>query len=178
MLNGEAIRLRHVRERDLDALYDFHTDIASRGDFYPLDTIGEPTFKKEFEEKGFWGREEGTLLIVDDCDTILGEIQFFRTLQHLDELELGYRLYSTEHAGKGIASEAVRLMTTYLFEQKRFNRIRLMIHPDNVASRRVAAKCGYQHEGTCRGTWYNRGRYHDCEVYAMTRDDFNRMQAD
>jgi RimJ/RimL family protein N-acetyltransferase len=35
----------------------------------------------------------------------------------------------------------------------------------------VAEKCGYKHEGTARGAWYNRGRHHDVEVYAILHRD-------
>lgn len=175
MLKGPNIRLRHIRERDLDALYDLETDIATRGNYYPLGTISEPAFKKMFQETGFWKGDEGMLLIVDDQDTLLGQIEFFRTLDYLDELEIAYRLFSPDYAGRGIISEALTLLTEFLFLQKTFNRIRLIIHPDNVASRRIAEKCGYQHEGTLRGAWFNRGRHHDAELYAMIRDDYNRL---
>lgn len=53
----------------------------------------------------------------------------------------------------------------------RVNRIRLVIHPGNTASRRLAEKCGFRHEGTARGAWYNKGRHHDVEIYAILHDD-------
>jgi hypothetical protein len=40
-----------------------------------------------------------------------------------------------------------------------------------AASRRVADKCGFRHEGTARGAWYNNGRYQDVEIYAIVQDD-------
>ena len=36
MIRGKMIRLRTVRETDLDRLYSLLTDIANRGDFVPL----------------------------------------------------------------------------------------------------------------------------------------------
>ena len=114
------------------------------------------------------------LLIVDDADEVLGHIEFYRTVGYLDELELSYQLYAREHDRRGITTDAVRLLTGYLFDSKKFNRIRLMIHPDNAASRRVAEICGYLHEGTARGVWYQHGRSHDLEVYAKTRADHYR----
>ena len=36
MIRGKAIRLRTVRETDLDRLYALLNDIANRGDFVPL----------------------------------------------------------------------------------------------------------------------------------------------
>ena len=58
----------------------------------------------------------------------------------MDEIELSYILYRPEHRGKGAMSEAVELMVRYPFETRKINRIRLVIHPDNIASRRIAEK--------------------------------------
>ncbi len=177
MLQGTVIRLRPVRESDLDLVYAFHVDIANRGEYFPIGVVSETRFRGDFRESGLWTDDHGTLLIVDGQDAILGHIEFFRTLSYLDELELGYQLYSPEHAGRGIASEAVRLMTGYLFDRTKFNRIRLVIHPDNLASRRIAEKCGYRHEGVARGAWFHRGRNHDVEIYAIVREDHDRARS-
>lgn len=171
MLKGEKILLRQVRETDLGRLYDFHRDIDNRGDFFPRGVLAEPVFQQRFQESGFWQKEEGMLLIVDHDDEVIGHIEFFATVAYLDELELSYHIYSSEHQGQGIATEAVRLMTGYLFDAKKYNRIRLIIHPDNTASKRIAEKCGYRLEGTARGAWFHRGRNHDVEVYALLRAD-------
>lgn len=171
MLKGESVRLRPVRRADLDQLYGFHADIENRGEFFPRGILGQPVFDRQFEENGFWGKDEGTLVIEGLDDQILGHVEFFKTVNYLDEYELSYQVYSLEHRGKGVASQAVNLLVRYLFETKRSNRIRLMIHPDNAASRRLAEKCGFRHEGTARGAWFNGGRHHDVEVYAIVRSD-------
>lgn len=169
MLTGESIVLRPVRETDLEVLYAFHTDIDNRGEFFPRNIMSSPAFHKQFEEDGFWSRDEGMLVIVAD-DRIVGHVEFFKTVNYLDELELSYQVYGQEHRGKGFATQAVGLLVRYLFETKRVNRIRLVIHPDNAASRRLAEKCGFAHEGTARGAWYNSGRHHDVEIYAILHD--------
>lgn len=117
--------------------------------------------------------DSGMLLIVTGDDEIIGNIEFFTTVSYLDELEIAYQIYSLEHRGKGVATEALKLMTGYLFDIKKTNRIRLIIHPENIASKKVASKCGYQPEGVARGAWFNRGRNHDVEVYAILRNEFN-----
>ena len=127
-----------------------------------------PTLVARYGESGLWSPKEGLLVITDLDDTeILGHIEFFETVPYLDELELSYILYSAEHRGRGIITEAVRLLTGYLFDRTKGNRIRLVIHPDNAASRRVAEKAGYTLEGVARGAWYHRGRNHDVEVWAI-----------
>jgi [ribosomal protein S5]-alanine N-acetyltransferase len=172
MLTGDAISLRPICQSDLEQFYRFHVDIRNRGEFFPVGVVSETALLHQFQESGLWTDAEGTLLIVDDADTVLGHIEFFRTVSYLDELELSYQLYSRDQDRKGIITEAVKLLTAYLFDSKKFNRIRLIIHPDNVASRRVAEKCGFLHEGTARGAWFHRGKNHDVEVYAMTRADY------
>lgn len=171
MLKGQSITLRLVRETDLDQLYIHHLEIDARGDYYPRGVLSQPAFRKQFQETGFWGKDDGTLIMVSPQDEILGHIEFFKTVYYLDEYELAYLVYSTEQRGKGVTTEAVNLLVRYLFETKRVNRIRLVIHPDNRASRRVAEKCGFKHEGTARGAWYNRGKHQDVEIYAILHDD-------
>ena len=171
MLTGKSITLRPVRETDLDQLYSFHLDIGNRGEYFPRSVLSQPAFRKEFQETGFWRKEDGMLLMVSPSDDILGHIEFFKTVNYLDEFELSYVVYAVDQRGKGIATEAVNLLVRYLFETKRMNRIRLVIHPENRASRRLAEKCGFRHEGTARGAWYNKGRHQDVEIYAILHAD-------
>jgi ribosomal-protein-alanine N-acetyltransferase len=171
MLKSKSITLRPIRDADLDQLYTYHIDIDNRGDYFPRGILAQPTFRKQFQETGFWSKEDGMLVIVSAEDEILGHIEFFKTVNYLDEFELSYQVYAPEHRRKGIASEAVNLLVRYLFETKQVNRIRLVIHPDNLASRRLAEKCGFRHEGTARGAWYNRGSHQDVEIYAILHRD-------
>lgn len=171
MLKGKTTTLRPVREAELDQLYAYHVDIDNRGDFFPRGVLAEPAFRKQFQETGFWGKDDGMLVMVSPQAEIIGHIEFFKTVNYLDEYELSYQIYATGQRGKGVTTEAVQLLVRYLFENKRVNRIRLIMHPDNVASRRLADKCGFRHEGTARGAWYHRGSHQDVEVYAILHDD-------
>ena len=171
MLKGKSITLRPVRDTDLDQLYTYHADIDNRGDFFPRGIASQPTFRKRFQETGYWSKDEGMLVIVSPNDEILGHIEFFKTVNYLDEFELSYQVYASEQRGKGVATEAINLLVRYLFEAKQVNRIRLVIHPDNLASRRLAEKCGFRHEGTARGAWYHKGAHRDVEIYAILHDE-------
>lgn len=171
MLHGKTVTLRPVRDTDVDTLYAYHVNIDNRGDFFPRGVMSQPAFRNQFQESGFWGKEDGMLVMESAGGQIVGHIEFFKTVNYLDEYELSYHVYVAEARGQGLTTEAVNLMTRYLFETKRLNRIRLVIHPGNAASRRIATKCGFKHEGTARGAWYNNGRHHDVEIYAILRDE-------
>ncbi|MEO6090139.1 MAG: GNAT family N-acetyltransferase, partial [Umezawaea sp.] len=103
MLHGEHVHLRLVTESDLAAMFAFHQDIANRGAFFPLGVTAQPVFERRFRETGFWEEKEGMLVIASRSDdAILGHIEFYPTVGYLDEIELSYNLYSTEHAGRGL----------------------------------------------------------------------------
>jgi RimJ/RimL family protein N-acetyltransferase len=171
MLKGNSVTLRPVGEADLDQLYTYHLDIDNRGDFFPRGILAQPVFRKRFQENGFWNKEDGMLVMVSPHDEIFGHIEFFKTVNYLDEYELSYQVYAAEHRGQGMATQSVNLLVRYLFESKQVNRIRLVIHPENLASRRLAEKCGFRHEGTARGAWYHKGLHQDVEIYAILHED-------
>ena len=53
MLNGDKVVLRPVRERDLAAFIDAHTEISNRGVFFPLGVLSEPALRRSYAETGF-----------------------------------------------------------------------------------------------------------------------------
>jgi ribosomal-protein-alanine N-acetyltransferase len=171
MLNGERVVLRPVRERDLAGFITAHTEISNRGEFFPLGVQPESALRRSYAETGFWEQDEGTLLIWDRSNVMVGHIEFFRPVNYWDAYELSYQLYDAQHAGRGYTSEAVRLLVDYLFAAKKVNRLSLVIVPANAPSRRIAEKCGFQLEGTARGAFFNRGRNVDVLIYSLLRDD-------
>jgi ribosomal-protein-alanine N-acetyltransferase len=171
MLHGDRVTLRPVRAADLDEMYAAHAEIRNRGAFFPLGVVSETTFKSRFAEHGYWQREEGMLVIESPKGEIAGHIEFFRPVSYWDAWELSYQLYDDRFAGTGFVTEAVQLLTDYLFATKKINRIHLCIVPENAASRRIAEKCGFVSEGTVRGAFFNAGRNQDLLLYSLLRDD-------
>ena len=86
MLNGDKVVLRPVRERDVAAFIDAHTEISNRGEFFPLGVQSEPVLRRTYAETGLWERDEGTLLIWNRDDVMVGHIEFLSTGQLLGRL--------------------------------------------------------------------------------------------
>jgi len=171
VLTGRSVTLRQVREADLDMLYDAHTNIRSRGAYFPLGVMSQTAFRGEFAEHGFWQKTEGMLLIERPEGEIAGHIEFFHPVSYWDAFELSYQLYADQYAGRGFVTEAVQLLVDYLFGAKKEHRIHLVIVDDNRASRRIAEKCGFLLEGTVRGALFNDGRNQDVLLYSLLRTD-------
>jgi RimJ/RimL family protein N-acetyltransferase len=60
--------------------------------------------------------------------------------------EIGYWVAAGAR-GRGVATRAVRLLATWAREELGLTRIEILPHRDNAASRRVAAKAGFQDTG-------------------------------
>jgi len=117
--------LRTVRETDLDILYTALSDLASRGDYFPLHLFSEATFKREFHEHGFWTNDFGRLLICDLDERLLGSIWYFQAVRYYDGLEIGYHLFDVGRRNTGVMTEALSLLTHYLFAARKINRLQI-----------------------------------------------------
>ena len=81
---------------------------------------------------------------------------------------VGYWL-APEARGHGYATAAVRALARWAFEQLGLGRLELVTHPDNVASQRVAERCGFVREGLLRSHMLIRstGQRRDSLVYGL-----------
>jgi RimJ/RimL family protein N-acetyltransferase len=79
--------------------------------------------------------------------------------------ELGY-LVTPGMRGRGIASEALSLLTDWAFAELEALRLELLISADNEASKRVAQRCGYLREGVLRSVWFKGDLRQDTEIWS------------
>ncbi len=99
-------------------------------------------------------------LVTFDCDARMGCFK--------------YGLFFTEKArGKGCASEAVKILLGYYFNQLRYHKANVYIYDFNIASQRFHEKLGFVREGTLREVAYIDGKYRDAMYYGMTQQEFN-----
>ena len=66
MLKGTLVTLRPVQVADLEKLYGFHVSINNRGKFFPRGILSQTAFNKQYHDTGFWTKDEGLLVLVDD----------------------------------------------------------------------------------------------------------------
>jgi RimJ/RimL family protein N-acetyltransferase len=118
------------------------------------------------------GRRDGTreaFAIVDD-DGFVGLALAPSIEREERTVELGY-LVVPQARGRGIATEALRALTAWAFDELDPVRIELLISPGNTASRIVAERCGYTYEGTLRSTYLKPGVWEDTEVWSRLATD-------
>ena len=176
MLVGRQISLRPLRGDDIGPLHASSLDLETRGLWYPLPGTPLGKFEAAFAESGFWSRDEGIFAIVDRNERLVGIVGWELLNGDIPDIEVSYRLLDQADRGKGIATEALGLLTGWLFDTGHANRLRANVHVDNKASRRVVEKSGFTQEAIARASWYNRGQWHDAAVYTITRGEFEELR--
>jgi [ribosomal protein S5]-alanine N-acetyltransferase len=86
--------------------------------------------------------------------------------------EVGYWL-GLPYWGQGYATEALRRVIKFGFEEKQLNRIYATVFIDNRASARVLEKAGMKHEGRLREHFFKWEKYLDTDYYGILSSDYD-----
>ncbi len=110
-----------------------------------------------------WARIDFVIEVDGEC---AGSVAFINIDDHKAQMSfwLGSRFQ-----GRGIVTNAVRLVTEFGFDTCGFLRIWGYTSDNNPASRKVLEKAGFLLEGIHKKEWSKSGRYHDSYVYAIVR---------
>jgi RimJ/RimL family protein N-acetyltransferase len=86
------------------------------------------------------------------------------------QLELGY-IVAAAARGRGVATAMLRQLTRWAFAEAGALRAYLLIDVSNVASERVAQRCGYVQEGVMRSVHVKQGRRTDVTLWSRLPTD-------
>lgn len=100
----------------------------------------------------------------------VGSIGVFRKDNiHFRTGEMGYYI-AEPYWGKGVCSEAVKQVCSYIFENTDIIRIFAEPFSYNNRSCRVLEKSGFHFEGTMKSNAFKNGRVLDMNMYALVKD--------
>jgi len=99
----------------------------------------------------------------------IGSIGVFRKNDvHRFTGEMGYYI-AEPYWGKGITTEAIKQMRSYIFENTDIVRIFAEPYATNTASCRALEKAGFQFEGVLRQNAIKNGQFLDMKMYAVLK---------
>lgn len=84
--------------------------------------------------------------------------------------ELGFT-FATRWQGSGYATEAVRRLLDYLFDDRAKHRVYASCDPRNVRSAALLRRVGMRREGLCRRSLWSKGEWTDEELFAVVADE-------
>jgi RimJ/RimL family protein N-acetyltransferase len=175
-LRGAIVKLRPVSAEDRAAVYSAcqdaeiqrWTSVPSR---YSADDARSYI---KFSKRAWRDGSTATFSILDhESSEFLGLVDL--RLYEDAVAEVAYWV-KAEARGRGVATEAVRLVSRWAFDQLRMARVQLGMHPENLASQRVAMKAGFQREGVLRSLREIKGERVDQVFFSMLPEDVASSQ--
>ena len=155
----KIIKTKRLELKPLVATFTFAQDlfniISLNRDFFkfmPWNDIQKPEQEFEFltsAEKGWKKQTKATygMYLRKDTDFV-GVCTMFNIDWENESGEIGYWL-NPEYANHGLMTEAVKAVSNKFFDIG-FKRIVIKANPENIASCKVAEKCGFEREGLLR----------------------------
>jgi RimJ/RimL family protein N-acetyltransferase len=163
MLHGGRVILRAIRTQEFDRLYEARVHSAAwRG------PVNSDALRERMAHSGEWF--EGRLdLAIESDGRLVGTIGARATVGFTPPgvCELGIELFD-EVRGKGVGTEAVRLITEWLLEND-YPRVQATTDVRNAPMRRVLEKLGFEEEGVLRAFMPDGDGRADYLLYAITR---------
>jgi RimJ/RimL family protein N-acetyltransferase len=161
------LRLVPLGESHLEAIEELVSDPLTLR-YTRIPEPPPPDFARTWLRRYVDGRSEGAregFAITDPDGAFLGLALAPTIEREAATAELGY-VVAPDARGRGVATEALRLLSDWALDQGMI-RLELMIATENHASKKVAARCGYEHEGTLRSVYVKPGRREDSEIWSL-----------
>ena len=177
VLVGERIKLRPFKLGEFDAY------LSASESWYALDPqedgkAAHARLKDRFDGSGNWTRT-GIEFAIEHADRLVGDIQARVNPAAMPSgvLEVGIELFNEADRGKGLGPEALRMLTSHLFDVREAHRVQLTTDLDNARMRRAAERVGFGLEGVMRAFMPSpQGPPRDYALYAMTIDDYKEAK--
>lgn len=134
-----------------------------------------PDFAEHWLAGYVTGLEDGTRIgfaVVDEAGEHVGMALAPTIEPEAATAELGY-LVAPSARGRGVATAALGLLTEWAISELGLERLELRISVDNMASKRVAERCGYAREGVLRSVYVKDGLREDTEIWSRLASDEN-----
>ena len=166
----------NIRPAKASELEEIHALVISNdewtkfnGPYFPYSHPSLEQFEKSSFQRLLIGSEL-QLITVDDIP--VGTVGCYWECEETRWLEAGVVIYNSDYWGKGIAALALPLWITYLFENKRIERVGLTTWSGNPRMMYLALKLGFQQEARLRKVRYYQGKYYDSVKYGMLRSEW------
>lgn len=170
-LQTERLHLREITHADVNEMFAMHGDVEL------MKWFGEPVADLDGAGKlidmlagwrllpdpgARWGLER------KDAPGLIGTCGLFGWIRRDRKCTVGYEL-GTAFQGQGYMFEALTALMEWGWDNMDLVRIEARIHPDNLASQRLAARAGFELEGRLRKVAFWSGVHHDLNVYSALR---------
>ena len=177
-LETKRLVLRRIAMRDAKDIFAYSKDpeVARHVLWSAQKDISEAKDYCRFMMKRYRCDQPSSWGIIEKATgRLVGTIGYMDHNEDNATVEVGYSLAHWLWNG-GYMTEALTRVIEYTFEAMDINRIEAQHELENPSSGRVMEKCGMKKEGELRQRLYNKGRYVDVALYAILKEDYDKIK--
>lgn len=172
-ISANKIAIRLLDDSDWELFKELNTCPEIMRYVYDPFCINET--RKRFEERiqpWNYELEQWLCFTIDEkgSGNKLGSIGLKITNHQAKIAEVGY-LLKLDAQGKGVASEALKLIVNYAFISLNLNKLIALCSTDNIGSFKVLEKAGFSREGCLKRNSFRNNRYSDDYLYGLCSSD-------
>ena len=176
-IETERLLLRRMTHDDAAAFFEMMTNpaVLAHAEFDPpLDSIADArnlldTVNDWFTKKTGWRWG----LVLKTNQTLIGRAGFMGYSAYDRRAEIGCICHA-DYWGQGYATEVVRRMVQFGFEEMNLHRIEAECNAGNIASARVLEKAGFTLEGIWRDRIVERGKFINLKQFSILEDEYKK----
>lgn len=173
ILTTKRLILREITMDDTEKIFHLFNSLETTDLFSPpkFDCIEDAKNFIAKSKKGYFRKWFiDWWITLKDNNLIIGSIRL-GPFEMESKATIGYFI-SGEYNGKGIMTEAIRVVVNFAFEVLGLHRIEATDHPENHASSRILEKLGFKKEGLLRMHQWRNDKWSDSLLWSILRSDF------
>lgn len=168
-LQSERLLLRQITAEDVKEIFELRSDKeAMKYIPRPLCVTHEDALAliNMMQEKIETNEGMNWAITLKNNNKLIGYIGHYSIQWENFRSEIGYMI-SPEYYGKGIATEAIKLLIDYGFNDMKMHSLEGVIDPANIASARVLEKNGFVKEAHFKENGFYDGSFFDSIIYSL-----------
>ena len=170
MIEGERVQLRRMGPQDAADVVRLRSDPDVQAQLFSERPPTVAEHLRWLADVDARGDRHEFMIVERTSGRSVGTIGLSRIDPTHRRAEYGVLIGEPGARGKGLASEASRLLLDHAFRTLGLGRVYLHVFSDNEAAVRLYERVGFLREGLLHRHVYKGGRFHDVVVMAAVRD--------
>jgi len=168
---GSRIYLTEINEDDAKKLHEYSKEPKLNefsGPYKASESIEKALEYIQNSKKNILEKKSYILGIYEKgTDEFVGTIGFFDLDDENKNGEIGFWV-AKNYWNKGYMTEAIKIMTNYIFKELKYHRVFAHFHELNKAVGRILSKAGYEKEGELKEALKSKeGKYYNDIIYGI-----------
>lgn len=171
VIETERLILRRYVESDIDVLYEIITDSRlSKFIKYPeLTKEEELAYIKKCINNADESKYEKWAIVLKESNVMVGNIDVNTVVEKHNYCNVGYTI-RYDYWGNGYASEALKAISDYLLNERKYRLVECSCNELNIQSSKVMIKAGFHKDGYISNRRKNSdGTYSGLEFYSKSK---------